>query len=350
MTKNFEFWAAVDETRRGGGGCGWWGSWGNHIYIHFLVHFLLVLSANSFEMKYRYLFCSWNERQTPKQKEQNNKEKQSFYIIYNKLERSAAGRNRQIKRRGKVENLNLVVLRESGFNLMMIWFLVFFAEARAISDRGRCQAIGSSTSGGRFGGVGETRVHQRHDGTDGGSPLLISVFSAAAWTPHFRYLVEILRWQLLKGSASLDRTGPDFSKYYRVGPVITNYKVRTDPNRPNLYQNQPEPARSEVGERAAICFACRRQISLSLSLSGGIAAGRRSSCLSSGRKSSKKGELNCSTKLTCSIGSLGVEMGKKQHSKDRMFITKTEWATEWGGAKSKETGTPFKRLPFYCCS
>ncbi|KAK4749439.1 hypothetical protein SAY87_026888 [Trapa incisa] len=42
-------------------------------------------------------------------------------------------------------------------------------------------------------------------------------------------------------------------------------------------------------------------------------------------------------------------MGKKQHSKDRMFITKTEWATEWGGAKSKET-TPFKRLPFYCCS
>ncbi|KAF8410229.1 hypothetical protein HHK36_002752 [Tetracentron sinense] len=43
-------------------------------------------------------------------------------------------------------------------------------------------------------------------------------------------------------------------------------------------------------------------------------------------------------------------MGKKQHSKDRMFITKTEWATEWGGAKSKELGTPFKRLPFYCCS
>lgn len=42
-------------------------------------------------------------------------------------------------------------------------------------------------------------------------------------------------------------------------------------------------------------------------------------------------------------------MGKKQHSKDRMFITKTEWATEWGGAKSKQI-TPFKRLPFYCCS
>ncbi|MQL70205.1 hypothetical protein Taro_002516, partial [Colocasia esculenta] len=46
----------------------------------------------------------------------------------------------------------------------------------------------------------------------------------------------------------------------------------------------------------------------------------------------------------------GAEMGKKQHSKDRMFITKTEWATEWGGAKSREASTPFKRLPFYCCS
>ncbi|EEF37103.1 peptidyl-prolyl cis-trans isomerase CYP65 isoform X1 [Ricinus communis] len=43
-------------------------------------------------------------------------------------------------------------------------------------------------------------------------------------------------------------------------------------------------------------------------------------------------------------------MGKKQHSKDRMYITKTEWATEWGGAKSKEVHTPFKRLPFYCCA
>ncbi|KAF7849967.1 hypothetical protein BT93_L0074 [Corymbia citriodora subsp. variegata] len=43
-------------------------------------------------------------------------------------------------------------------------------------------------------------------------------------------------------------------------------------------------------------------------------------------------------------------MGKKQHSKDRMYITKTEWATEWGGAKSKETQAPFKRLPFYCCA
>ena len=45
-----------------------------------------------------------------------------------------------------------------------------------------------------------------------------------------------------------------------------------------------------------------------------------------------------------------AKMGKKQHSKDRMYITKTEWATEWGGAKSKELHTPFKRLPFYCCA
>ncbi|XP_068656536.1 peptidyl-prolyl cis-trans isomerase CYP65-like [Aristolochia californica] len=43
-------------------------------------------------------------------------------------------------------------------------------------------------------------------------------------------------------------------------------------------------------------------------------------------------------------------MGKKQHSKDRMFITKMEWATEWGGAKQKDVSSPFKRLPFYCCA
>eukprot|EP00250_Pteridium_aquilinum_P017048 c23429_g1_i1 orf=84-1328(+) len=43
-------------------------------------------------------------------------------------------------------------------------------------------------------------------------------------------------------------------------------------------------------------------------------------------------------------------MGKKQHSKDRMFITSTEWATEWGGAKNKDLRIPYKRLPFYCCA
>jgi len=29
-------------------------------------------------------------------------------------------------------------------------------------------------------------------------------------------------------------------------------------------------------------------------------------------------------------------MGKKQHSKDRLYITQTEWKTEWGGAKSNK--------------
>ncbi|XVF27121.1 hypothetical protein REPUB_Repub14bG0079300 [Reevesia pubescens] len=43
-------------------------------------------------------------------------------------------------------------------------------------------------------------------------------------------------------------------------------------------------------------------------------------------------------------------MKKKQHIKDRMFITKTEWATEWGDAKSKKNCTPFKRLFFHCCT
>lgn len=33
-----------------------------------------------------------------------------------------------------------------------------------------------------------------------------------------------------------------------------------------------------------------------------------------------------------------------------MFITSTEWKTEWGGAKSRDFKTPFKRLPYYCCA
>ena len=41
-------------------------------------------------------------------------------------------------------------------------------------------------------------------------------------------------------------------------------------------------------------------------------------------------------------------MGKKQHSKDRMYITKTEWQTEWGGYKHK-IDVKFRSLPFYCC-
>lgn len=42
-------------------------------------------------------------------------------------------------------------------------------------------------------------------------------------------------------------------------------------------------------------------------------------------------------------------MGKKQHSKDRMYLTTTEWREEWGGYKKKGS-VPFKRLPFQCCA
>lgn len=34
--------------------------------------------------------------------------------------------------------------------------------------------------------------------------------------------------------------------------------------------------------------------------------------------------------------------------KDRMYITKTEWATEWGGFKAKQE-IRFRSLPFHCC-
>eukprot|EP00043_Microstomoeca_roanoka_P002807 m.40631 g.40631 ORF g.40631 m.40631 type:complete len:524 (-) comp11735_c0_seq1:218-1789(-) len=45
-------------------------------------------------------------------------------------------------------------------------------------------------------------------------------------------------------------------------------------------------------------------------------------------------------------------MGKNQHSKDRMFITATEWATLYGGKKKDEPGkgSKYKRLPFDCCA
>eukprot|EP00854_Cymbomonas_tetramitiformis_P001306 gene1306-1893_t len=39
-----------------------------------------------------------------------------------------------------------------------------------------------------------------------------------------------------------------------------------------------------------------------------------------------------------------------QHSKDRAYITKTEWATEWGGFKNKDVNAPFRQLPFFCCA
>jgi len=42
-------------------------------------------------------------------------------------------------------------------------------------------------------------------------------------------------------------------------------------------------------------------------------------------------------------------MGKKRHSKDRLFITSTEHKYEWGGKKDA-TKAPVAKLPFYCCS
>ena len=42
-------------------------------------------------------------------------------------------------------------------------------------------------------------------------------------------------------------------------------------------------------------------------------------------------------------------MGKKQHSKDRLFITRSEWIKEWGGYKETRA-VKLLELPFYCCS
>ena len=42
-------------------------------------------------------------------------------------------------------------------------------------------------------------------------------------------------------------------------------------------------------------------------------------------------------------------MGKKQHSKDRMYLTTKEWAEEWGGHKDR-TAQALVQLPFYCCA
>jgi peptidyl-prolyl cis-trans isomerase-like protein 2 len=47
-------------------------------------------------------------------------------------------------------------------------------------------------------------------------------------------------------------------------------------------------------------------------------------------------------------------MGKKQHQKDKMYLTCTEWSTIYGGKKAaaaaKGGKSEFKRLPFNCCS
>lgn len=46
-------------------------------------------------------------------------------------------------------------------------------------------------------------------------------------------------------------------------------------------------------------------------------------------------------------------MGKKQHQKDKMYLTCTEWSTLYGGKKTtaeQDGRVKFRRLPFYCCS
>ncbi|XP_041348472.1 RING-type E3 ubiquitin-protein ligase PPIL2-like [Gigantopelta aegis] len=46
-------------------------------------------------------------------------------------------------------------------------------------------------------------------------------------------------------------------------------------------------------------------------------------------------------------------MGKKQHQKDKLYLTTTEWKNEWGGYKgTQNTGqnARFRRLPFHSCS
>lgn len=46
-------------------------------------------------------------------------------------------------------------------------------------------------------------------------------------------------------------------------------------------------------------------------------------------------------------------MGKKQHQKDKLYLTTNEWKYEWGGFKGTQNSgenSKFRRLPFFCCS
>lgn len=43
-------------------------------------------------------------------------------------------------------------------------------------------------------------------------------------------------------------------------------------------------------------------------------------------------------------------MGKNQHSKDRLFITATEWSTQYGGKKKVSSGSDYRPLPFDHCA
>lgn len=42
-------------------------------------------------------------------------------------------------------------------------------------------------------------------------------------------------------------------------------------------------------------------------------------------------------------------MGKKQHSKDQLYLTASEWKQDWGGKKDARH-LPYKTLPFDCCA
>lgn len=43
-------------------------------------------------------------------------------------------------------------------------------------------------------------------------------------------------------------------------------------------------------------------------------------------------------------------MGKHKHSKDKLYIVQSEYASEWGGYKTKPLQLPYKALPFFCWS
>lgn len=49
---------------------------------------------------------------------------------------------------------------------------------------------------------------------------------------------------------------------------------------------------------------------------------------------------------------LQLSMGKNRHSKDRLFITATEWAIEYGGKKNRDrnAGDLARPLPFDHCA
>jgi peptidyl-prolyl cis-trans isomerase-like 2 len=42
-------------------------------------------------------------------------------------------------------------------------------------------------------------------------------------------------------------------------------------------------------------------------------------------------------------------MGKNRHSKDKLYIVASEYASDWGGYKTQNNKLPFRCLPFDCC-